>query len=549
MKFFCSKDCPDGCHFEITESGKFKALPNVFDKSPFFCSKLIKFYRREIKPEECFYVDKGRKIKCDYQTAIDKMSELLKSSRNILFLRGSGSLGYKMRYWDMFFSNFDKCHFVSDNPCDETGVIAHEEDFGVCTNPDVRNLEHVDTIIIFGRNARVVNQHLYSYLKHLKKEIIYIDPIKSETAKIAKKYIRINPATDGILCNHILGSLGYIKNFLNLDETIKLTGISREDIEFLKSKIKPKKTGLITGFGLQRYSNGKNIVQWINRLAYYTDNLDTLYYGKSSSAYLSGISVNKKNKITIKEAYDRLKTGYFDLVVIVAANPLVTYPETNFLKKIFDNVNLVTIDTNLTDTVDKSNIFIKVGGMFAQDDILGSYFFDGVMNKRERFLDTISDTDVVKMLSEKFDFQIKVKSIDEINYEKKALRRNFTKDEIGISLPIMGNGLRLISNSHSLYLNSQLAEDEIAEEFLHISPDDAYKFDINDGDMVELFNEYGNLKIHAKITDKVAKGYVMVYKSKKYFGNTPNILTKMSQTDAGLAVAYYDTFVNIRRAE
>jgi anaerobic selenocysteine-containing dehydrogenase len=438
---------------------------------------------------------------------------------------------------------------VSDNPCDETGVIAHEEDFGVCTNPDVRNLEHVDTIIIFGRNARVVNQHLYSYLKHLKKEIIYIDPIKSETAKIAKKYIRINPATDGILCNHILGSLGYIKNFLNLDETIKLTGISREDIEFLKSKIKPKKTGLITGFGLQRYSNGKNIVQWINRLAYYTDNLDTLYYGKSSSAYLSGISVNKKNKITIKEAYDRLKTGYFDLVVIVAANPLVTYPETNFLKKIFDNVNLVTIDTNLTDTVDKSNIFIKVGGMFAQDDILGSYFFDGVMNKRERFLDTISDTDVVKMLSEKFDFQIKVKSIDEINYEKKALRRNFTKDEIGISLPIMGNGLRLISNSHSLYLNSQLAEDEIAEEFLHISPDDAYKFDINDGDMVELFNEYGNLKIHAKITDKVAKGYVMVYKNKKYFGNTPNILTKMSQTDAGMAVAYYDTFVNIRRAE
>lgn len=41
----------------------------------------------------------------------------------------------------------------------------------------------------------------------------------------------------------------------------------------------------------------------------------------------------------------------------------------------------------------------------------------------------------------------------------------------------------------------------------------------------------------------------MIYKNRSYFGETPNILTKMMQTDADITVSYYDTFVNIRRVK
>jgi anaerobic selenocysteine-containing dehydrogenase len=547
MKYFCSKDCPDGCSFEILEDGSFSPLSNSFDKYPFFCSKLRKFYKRELEKAACFYKEKNVKIECDHNTAIDKMSEMLNTSKKVLYLRGSGSLGYKMKYWDYLFSKFENCYFVSDNPCDETGVVAHEEDFGVCTNPSVENLKNVDTIIVFGRNARVTNQHLYAFLKNLKKEIIYIDPIKSETTKLASKYIRINPASDGVLCHYILGSLGYIENKANLEQTIQITGISKEDIEFLKSNIKFGKTGFITGFGLQRYSNGKNIVQWINRLAYYTGNMDNLYYGKSSSAHISGIDVEKKNKITIKEFYEKLEEDYFDMIVIVGANPIVTYPEISFLRKYLDKNRLIVVDTNITETVKLADIFIKVGGMFAQDDILGSYFFDEIINKREKYLNYISDTDVVKELSSRFGFDINIKSVDELKYDKKPIFRKFNNKDIKLLSPFSDKGLRLITNSHTLYLNSQLADIPIKEDYLHISEEDAKNNGIGDGEIVELFNDLGKLRIRAKISDKVAKGYIMVYKSRNYFGETPNILTKIKQTDANMAVSYYDTFVNIRR--
>lgn len=549
MKYFCSKDCPDVCSFEILEEGKFRPLANTFDKHPFFCNKLKKFYKREIEHVPSFYKENNRKIECDHKTAIDKAAKELITSKKILYLRGSGSLGYKMKYWDYFLDKFDSCYFVTDNPCDETGVVAHKEDFGVCTNPPVENLKNVDTIIIFGKNAKVTNQHLYGFLKNIKKEIIYIDTIKSESTKLASKYIRINPASDGVLCNYILGSLGCIDSKVNLDQTIKITGISKEDIDFLKSIIKIGKTGFITGFGLQRYSNGKNIVQWINRLAYFTGNINNLYFGKASSAYISGIEIKKKNKITIKDFYEMLEEGFFDLVLIVGANPVITYPNASFLRQLLEKNKLIVVDTNVTETVKLSDIFIKSGGMFAQDDILESYFFDEIINKRGKFLDTISDTDIIKELANRIGIDVKIKSVDEFKYNKKPLERKFNDKDIPLIFPLEGNGLRMLTNSHTLYLNSQLSDIPIKEDYLHISKEDANAYKIRDGEIVEIFNDLGKLKIKAKVSDKVAKGYIMIYKNRSYFGETPNILTKMMQTDADMAVSYYDTFVNIRRVK
>lgn len=142
---------------------------------------------------------------------------------------------------------------------------------------------------------------------------------------------------------------------------------------------------------------------------------------------------------------------------------------------------MIVVDTNVTETVKLSDIFIKSGGMFAQDDILESYFFDEIINKRGKFLDTISDTDIIKELANRIGIDVKIKSVDEFKYNKKPLERKFNDKDIPLIFPLEGNGLRMLTNSHTLYLNSQLSDIPIKEDYLHISKEDANAYKTWDG--------------------------------------------------------------------
>jgi hypothetical protein len=549
MDFFCSKDCPDVCKFRVLDKDKFIAEKHYFDKTPFFCSKLKNFFKRESADTLSFYKQDEKIVYADTKSVIKETSKFLEKNakRRILFLRGSGSLGYMMKYWDKLFSYYENCYFISDNPCDETGIAAHIEDFGICINPPLENLKNVETVFLFGKNAKATNQHLYAYLKNLNKEIVYIDPVKSETSYLSNRYVRINPATDGLLAYFILSELNIVDLEIKREVLLNIIGITEEDANFLKSKIKKGKTAFVIGFGLQRYLNGKNIVSWLNRLAYYTDNVDVLYYSKSSKENLSGIEVDKKHNITICDAYEKLKNDFFDIEVVVASNPLVTYPDINFLRKSFQKNRLILVDTNITDTAQYADFFINVGGMFAQEDIQESYFFDGVINKRERLLkDCISDIDAIKYFAHCLGIDMQMKKVDDLLYSPAKKRRNFNNNKLEIKFPHNEKGLRLITSSHVLYLNSQTFKEDIGNN-VFIAFEDAKKLDINDGDLVELFNEKGSLKAFAKISDIVAKGYLMMYKNRKYIDEYPNVLTTSRKTDAEIGISYYDTFVSLRR--
>lgn len=553
MKYFCSKDCPDTCVFETDANGKFRALPNSFDTIPFYCSKLPHYYKREMKPLESFLTAEGKRKSVSHPEVCKIFGNYLKDNKGkkILFLRGSGSLGYRMGYWNQFFSNFKNCYFVDDNPCDETGVVAHIQDFGYCTNPPVENLENVDNIFNFGRNAKVTNPHLYAYLKRMKKEMIYFDPIFSETAGLADKYVRVEPSTDGIIAALICKKLSLCKVDCDKGDMLKAAKVDESVINLLAGRIKRGKTAFITGFGLQRYQNGMNTVQWINRLAYYTGNIDNLYYSRPSKSGLSGISYQAGNRLTICEAYNRMKDDFFDLVVVIACNPCVTYPEADFLSNYFKKTKLAVIDTSYTATSEFADFFIKVGGMFSQEDVMGSYFFDIPLRKRGRFENSLlSDTDVIKALAEVTGIDMNVKKADELEYKKADLKRVPNLTDITVKMPLTSDRLRFLTVSHSLYLNSQLADERynsVPEIF--ISRDDAECHGVADGEHVEVSNENGICFGKIKISDKVANGYVMMYKSKNYRGHTQNMLTPCVSTDAGLGVSYYDTFGDIRRMD
>ena len=547
VKLFCSKDCPDTCSFYITKNKndkiKFQPEKESFLNKGFVCKKLRNFYKREIENNKSlsFIVENGKKI-ID-KNAIYALASYLDKNRDkkILFFRGSGSLGYYMGFWDKLFSNFKNCYFVNGSPCDKTGIIAHIEDFGVCTNPPIENLKNCDTILIFGKNAYTTSPHLFVYLQKLKKlgqKIIYIDPIESETSKIADRFIQISPATDGLLAYTLLSEMGYVKKKDNLLEKI---GIVKNDFEYLLRNIKPKKTGIIEGFGLQRYSNGKNSIQWINRLAYFTNNTDNLFYSRSSKEGIKKIKTDRKNLINIANIVDYLEDNFFDIIVVIAANPTITMPQNSVWKKALKKAKTVVVDTNETQTSKYADFFIKVDGMFAQDDIQGSYFFNKTL-KRERFFDFgNSDIDIINRLSQLLNIDMKIPKTDEIDTNRLIMKRKFNKKQIDLLHPkTQKQKVRLITLSHEDYLNSQT--EILKNDSIFISEELALDLNIKSGDFVTIKSSIKQCRVQCFISNKTEGLNAYAYKNRSECFNK---LTQSVSTDAIYALSYYDLFIEI----
>ncbi|MCX8084528.1 MAG: molybdopterin-dependent oxidoreductase [Calditerrivibrio sp.] len=547
--FVCSKDCIEACFASIDDN--LTILPrNGPTFKGFVCQKLNKFLKKEIFTSDTSFVRQGGNlIYCELEKVLKDVSELMLKYRNenILYIRGSGSLGYAMEYWDLFFSHFPNVYFVEGSLCLSTGKSAHEEDFGIAINPPITNLDEVNNILLFGRDAYNVAPHLYSYLKELKragKKLVYIDPLKKKTLLLADRYIRIRPASDNYLALALLVCLGYERSDLSLAFMLEKCGVSQDDFEFLLEAIEDGKTGIITGYGLQRYSNGKNITQWINRLAYFTNNLNYLYYVKNSKEGLPKKIINNP-KINISKILECLKQKFFKGAFVVAANPLVSYPSTGLLKEHFESLDfLVTVDTNITKTANFSTHFIKVGGMFAQEDIVGSYFYPGRYGIRDKVVSTVSDLDVIKGLSGILGIEMDF-SFPKLPDIKQTAR--VYRTERLLLVENCSNSLRLITGSHYSYLNSQYFG--AFENVLHISPVDADRYSIHSGDLVEVFNENGKIVAKVVVDDLCGEGYIFCYKCRELVEGDPNILTSFTPTDSNTGIAIYDTFVKLRRVD
>lgn len=554
MRYFCSKDCPDLCKFDISKDRKIVPYVRKSTQIASVCGKLKGFYKRELLTTDRSYILKnGVKYFQDNDSILKKLALFLSKNRHkkILFLRGSGSLGYNMGYWDFLFSHFNNCYFIDGSPCDETGISAQLEDFGVCMNPDIENLQSSKNIILFGKNAYATSRHLFLYLKKLKKnhKIIYIDPIKTKTASIADRYIRMKPATDGLLAAAILSKKGLISGFDN-KELINHIGIEERDFLYLCDNIVESNTAFIMGTGLQRYINGKNIVQWIDRLASYTNNLDTLYYGngRSSLENFKKLTINKKHRINIAEIPRYLKNNFFDIIVVVAGNPTMTYPESNAWKYALKSTPLIVVDTNITQTAEYADFFIKVGGMFTQADTCGSYFFN-VDAKREQFSSKfLSDLDVIKKLSQFLNIDIKIKKVDDIYSKRERHERTLIDKNLTLKYPKNNDGYRIITSSNYFYLNSQHNEStKNRDNFIYISKKIAKDNDILDGQKIILENEMGSIEGICNISDMINGNTIMIYKNKNLSNGTPNKITKSLPTDSHTGIAYYDAFATIKK--
>lgn len=551
MKIFCSKDCPDLCGIEAQENnGKFtfKGIRESWQKDGFVCSKFKVFAEREIGSSVKSYARYGKE-KMEFETnaqSLNALADLLSLFRNkkILYVRGSGSLAYNMGYWDVLMSGFENVYKVRGGVCDNTGDDAHEHDFGTGINPPVENLADADTVILFGKNAAVISQHLYAYLKELKKQgktIIYIDPIKTKTAELADRYIRIRPASDGLLACGLMDALG-VEKFENAQELLALTGISEDDFEFLHSRINDK-TAFIEGFGMQRQSNGMNIVRLINRLAVKTGNIDRLYYGHGSKRYWESLKTSFNKFVGVDEAAKKLANGEFDLFVNIAANPAMTYPDAlNWVEGI-KRTPTVVVDVCPTRTSKDAIFFLKVGGMFAQQDFMASYFF-AHDHDRERLIEGLTDMDAAKYIGSRLGIEIDFLEPKRIETGKKK----YIDERVEPVIPETSAKFQVFSASHPAYLNSQITEGmEKGLQVVMINPKDARRLHISDGDTVKVENRQGYYKGDAVITEDVPEKVILSWKNLPMKEGYINDLIPPRLTDSGTGMVYYTVFADVSK--
>ncbi|MEF3255114.1 MAG: hypothetical protein K6348_06070, partial [Deferribacterales bacterium] len=146
-QFLCTKDCIEACRLEIDDNLLFfpKDHPSGYK---FICPKLKKFLKRELidNKDESFYTLNNIKYQASQENVIKIISKKLAENhdKRILYIRGSGSLGYMNIAWDLLFSHFPNIYFFEGSLCLSTGQSAHIEDFGIAINPSINNLKNVE---------------------------------------------------------------------------------------------------------------------------------------------------------------------------------------------------------------------------------------------------------------------------------------------------------------------------------------------------------------------------------------------------------------------
>lgn len=478
IRFSCPLDCFDSCSMIATVDNE-KIVKIEGDKNHpltqgFICQKGRKHLERVYHPDRILTPKKkykGKWIDISYEEAIDEIAEKLMrikkeyGSEAVLHFYDSGYGGISKTVDKMFFNYYGGATVHTGSLCWGAGIEAQKIDFGGNKSHVSDDLLNSKTIIIWGRNPADTNIHLMKYLTKAKKNgafIYLIDPIRTNTARIASEYIRIKPSTDsalalgianyiikenlideGFIRNHVKGYEEYKKyvDSFTLEYTEEITGVRKEKIkEIAENYSKNKPASIIIGYGLQRYRNGGNNVRSIDALGALTGNIGTKgggvnYSNKLIGEYIDG-EVKKSSRYVKKQRkYSKTKLAKFILeagdppikcLFITKANPMVQVPNINKTIEAFNKVDFkVVIDMFMTDTARHADLVLPTTSILEEEDFISNSMYSPYLNYSNRVTQPLNGVMGEYELFRRLAKQIGLKEYPDIEKEeffKRALR-------------------------------------------------------------------------------------------------------------------------------
>ncbi|MGE5676919.1 MAG: molybdopterin-containing oxidoreductase family protein [Pseudomonadota bacterium] len=416
----CPLDCFDCCSIVATvgESGELLKLEGNGEHpitKGFICEKGRKHLERVHHPARLKYP--MRKINNEWQRISwdealglisDKMKQYMSEygHKSICLYSYSGSAGLLKNIEDLFFDYIGGTTKIYGSICWGAGTAAQQLDFGKAMGHNPEDMENSKTVIIWGRNPAETNIHLMSYLKKASArgaELILIDPLKTATAGICNRYIRVKSEGDAALAcaiaKHAIETGSYASDFVesctagheeiikylkskSMEELSELSGVSAEDIALLAGKLtKNKPAAIYIGYGLQRYPYGGAAVRCIDMLAAITGNIGIAGGGANYSNGASSGCLDT-NPFGVTDTGARLinRAGFgrtvralseppIKLLFISRANPVVQLPNTNDVISAMESIEFkVTLEHFMTDTAKLSDLVLPVTYFLEEED-------------------------------------------------------------------------------------------------------------------------------------------------------------------------------------
>lgn len=572
----CPLDCYDACEI-VYENEQIRARKEFYTQG-FLCPHL-NHYNNYVQIKKARY--QGKEI--SNKEAIDIVINMLQSSQKdeILHYKGSGSFGLMQDITEHFFSHYGAT-LIEGSLCDGAGAAGIIQGRGSNKNMPISQVKNSEVVIVWGRNLHTTSSHVLPLLKG--KTIIVIDPVKTQIAQEADLHIQLKPHGDltlAMLFNRFL----YINDacdseflqkyaseyeeYYELTQTVRIKA-SLEAIDVTLGQIgkvielvKDKRVAILCGVGIQKYSDGADIMRAIDAFAAYLglfgkEGCGISYLGDSKALISSPFGISTKRVSKVNTEFSNYKT-----VFIQGANPLSQMPDSLRVTESISKVeNVVYFGLHENETSQIADLVIPAKNFLAKGDIRTSYSHNAMifMNQQIQSDSGFSEYELTQKLCDAFDIALEdelyyfnyfkqfavensdgalvVKGRDEIVYKNGfdtddgefAFLEEFENDFN------MQESLFLITPKFHSSLNSQFKRNE----FVYINTTLGYE----DDEMVEILSSNGSVKLKVRNSDDVRADCVLIY------SGTPGVnnLTSSKHSLDSKTAMYQENKVTIKKA-
>ncbi len=418
----CPRDCYDTCIHEVgVLNNEMILLPSEIPYGiKVTCPRAARDIQRALSKNRVLYpykaIDKrtSKFTRISWDDALDEISIRLKEVLNkygpekVLVLDYAGNMGLITRHFSQRLWYLLRAARTDYSICDSAGELGLKLHYGKTYGALISELYDSKLIVYWGFNPAITSVHNYHIARNrkIRKElsVIVIDPVRTETTKIADIWLRPRFGSDIYLAlgaaNYIIQKEYYNKEFIEeyttgfnefakwvrkfdlalVSEKTKLR--KQEIINFVETYVDLKPNLIFIGYGIQRKRGGINTVRSISLLPALIGEHRGFYYSNSDGLLLDkglirGTHLGEPSLI-IPQAMisEYLERNKFKFIYIQLVNPLGTHPDPEKILNYFvrEDVFVVVHETHWSDTAKHANIVLPATTYLEKDDFITGYW-------------------------------------------------------------------------------------------------------------------------------------------------------------------------------
>jgi anaerobic selenocysteine-containing dehydrogenase len=433
----CALDCPDTCsllvNVEEGTASKLRGNPDHPVTKGFLCGKVAKYLDREYSPQRLLYPQKrvgkkgeGRFARIEWDEALETIAGRLAETahrfgpESILPYSYAGTMGLlNGNGMDRRFFHRLGASRLDRTICSAAGGAGLMATLGNRYGTEPEQFAHAKLIIAWGANIHGTNVHLWPFVVEARRQgakLIVIDPVRTRTAALADRHLRINPGSDmalalglmHVIIGEKLHDADYVAKFTNgfdalaerarafdPERVAALTGIAREDIiQLARDYATIRPSAIRANYGIQRSERGGNAVRAIAALPALTGSWKDLGGGLQLSVSQAfqfnrpalempelqlrsklGREARIVNMSELGSALTTLNDPPVKATVVYNSNPAAIAPDQNRVLKGFQREDLFTVvlEQFQTDTADYADILLPSTTFLEHTDLYLAY--------------------------------------------------------------------------------------------------------------------------------------------------------------------------------